>query len=285
MPIDLERFRVEYRRSVDDVLRFVTPERQHVIARHNPGLAPGRTDLRTYLTASEIRYRRAVRFFNAHLEVTDAEVRALDVGGFLGAYPLTLARLGLRVALAEVYSYYGGALDDLSRLLASEGVEVLDIDFTGAVDEAVPQFTMVTNMAMLEHLPGSPGQLMANLRWTTADEGALVVEVPNIAYWPKRWDLFCGRSVHPPLDAVMESATPFLGHHREYTVRELNDLLTWTGFRVVAIDQFNYSFTFRGARLMDRMNMATLRFAPALVFRNCRELILVLAVPAHDSGL
>ena len=263
--INLERFRTEYPRAVQDVTRFVTPERQEVIARHNPGLERSRTSLSTYLKASENRYARALGMFAKYLPA-GAELRALDVGGFLGAYPLTLARIGVQVTLAEVFAYYGGSLDELGGFLASEGVEVLDVDFTQPLAGAVMRkFTMVSNMAMLEHLADSPKQLMTNLRAVTSETGALLVEVPNIAYWPKRLSLLFGRTVHPPLDVVFGSATPFTGHHREYTVAEVTDLLRWTGFRPVAVDQFNFSFSFSGMKWVDRVNPATVRLLPSVL--------------------
>jgi SAM-dependent methyltransferase len=279
MPLDLERFRIEYRRAVPDVMRFVTPERQRAIAQHNIGLEPARTNLSAYLKASEKRYLRALRLLDSRVEAVGAERRALDVGGFLGAYPLALARLEVSVALAEAFAYYNGALDDLSRFLASEGVEIIDADFTAPLDlSSSKPFTMVTNMAMLEHLAASPEQLMRNIRAVTDDAGALLVEVPNIAYWPNRVKLLRGQSVHPALEVVYESATPFLGHHREYTVAELQKLLEWTGFCTLAIDQFNYSISF-GSGLYPVL----VQLLPTLLIRNSREVIMALAVPRVEA--
>jgi 2-polyprenyl-3-methyl-5-hydroxy-6-metoxy-1,4-benzoquinol methylase len=276
-PIDVSRFRREYRGAVRDVTRFVTPARQEVISRHNLGLHPSRADLSAYLDASETRYVRAVELFNTHL--SDGPQRALDVGGFLGAYPLALRRLGIPVTLAEVYAYYEGAFDELRDFLASEGIEIWDVDFTEPLTTSTDRFTMVTNMAMLEHLAGSPDQLMRNLHTATADDGAVVVETPNLAYWPKRWTLLRGRTVHPPLEVVYESASPFLGHHREYTVVELEELLRWSGFRPLRLDCFNYSLSLSRGSWFDRFYTAAVYLWPTLLFRNCREVIIALAEP------
>jgi len=281
--VEVARFREEYRQAVRDVARFVTPERQELIARHNLGLHPSRTDLTAYLEASEKRYVRAVELFNAHLDGNSTDLRALDVGGFLAAYPLTLVRLGMPVTLAEVYAYYHGAFDDLSEFLAAEGIEIWDVDFTEPLDHSLDRrFTMVTNMAMLEHLASSPGQLMSNLRAVTDERGALVIETPNLAYWPNRWALLRGRSVHPPLEVVYGSAAPFLGHHREYTVRDLRDLLSWTGFNTKSIDVFNYSLSLGEGKWIDRLYTFAVYLWPTLLFRNCREVIMALAVPARQ---
>lgn len=284
-PVEVSRFRQEYRRVVSEVMRFVTPERQEIIARHNLGLHPSRTDLANYLAASERRYVLAVELFNSHLRGGVLAQRALDVGGFLGAYPLTLARLGIPTTLAEVYSYYAGALDDLREFLVSEGIVVWDVDFTEPMPEpSERRFTMVTNMAMLEHLPSSPEILMRNLRAVTDEGGALVVETPNIAFWPRRLALLRGRSIHPPLEVVYGSKTPFLGHHREYAVSELTDLLRWTGFRTEAVRYFNYSLTLRRGRWLERFYTLVLMW-PAVVFRNCREVIMALAVPRGQGDV
>jgi hypothetical protein len=65
--------------------------------------------------------------------------------------------------------------------------------------------------------------------------------VPNLAYGYKRWQLLRGRTIHPPLRDVYESAEPFTGHHREYTLSDLTELLELSGFRLLETDAFNYS--------------------------------------------
>jgi 2-polyprenyl-3-methyl-5-hydroxy-6-metoxy-1,4-benzoquinol methylase len=281
--IDAARFSVEYPRAVDDVMRFVTPERQEVIARHNLGLGPSRTDLRHYLRASVKRYLRAVELFNAHVPDHRDGLDVLDVGGFLGAFPLTLRRLGATVTLAEVYGYYGEALDGLRAYLVSEGVEVWDVDFTEEILPGERRFTLVTNMAMLEHLASSPRVLMGNLRAVTGKRGALVIETPNICYWPTRWGLLRGRSVHPPLDVVYGSEVPFLGHHREYTIRELTELLDWSGFHLEEVTTLNYTSLWHGG-VARRLVTAAVFLWPTLAFPSCREILLALAKPVPHAA-
>jgi 2-polyprenyl-3-methyl-5-hydroxy-6-metoxy-1,4-benzoquinol methylase len=282
-PLSLSRFREQYRRAVADLAPFVTEERQLVLARHNIALEPARTNLKAYLEASEERYVRALTLLDNHVTAIGQPREALDVGGFLGAFPLTLARMGVRTTIAEVFSYYGGALDELSGFLASQGVEIMDLDFTQPLEQPLRTFTMVTNMAMLEHLAGSPEQLMRNLRAATHHSGALLIEVPNIAYWPNRLKLLRGRSIHPSLEVVLRSESPFLGHHREYTGEELRYLLRWNGFRPVRVEQFNYSFSFRTGRLIDRIHPILVQLLPTLLIPNSREVLMALAVPVEGT--
>jgi 2-polyprenyl-3-methyl-5-hydroxy-6-metoxy-1,4-benzoquinol methylase len=238
----IERFRRAYRAAVDDVLPFLGEERLHAIGRHNPGWGPGRHDVPGYLRASETRYVEALRAFLRAARTLDG-LAALDVGGFMGAFPLALLRVGVAVTLTERYDYYGGAFDDLRAYLVGEGVEVLDVDMTMADAQLPPgrRFGLVSCMALIEHLANSPRTLMDNMRATLEPDGQLLVEVPNLAYWPKRLALLGGATIHPPLVDVYKAEDPFTGHHREYTEADLRELLALSGFELGELVTFNYT--------------------------------------------
>src|SRR5688572_6450723 len=119
--VDPAAFRTLYRSSVTDVMRFVTREKQVGIAKHNQSFHPDRYDLGAYLEASEERYIRVVQMVNRHAVLAGRELTTLDAGGFLAAFPLTLARMGIPTTIAEVYGYYGGAFDDLRAFIEGQG--------------------------------------------------------------------------------------------------------------------------------------------------------------------
>jgi hypothetical protein len=279
--IDPTDFRDVYRQSVRDVMRFINRERQEVIARHDVSLHPDRHDLGIYLVASERRYLELVSLFNEYAQYSASDICALEVGGFLGAYPLTLARLGIPVTLAEQYGYYYGALDELAAFLRAEGVQIWDIDFTRPLTEGRKRFTLVSNMAMLEHLASSPKTLMDNLRSLVHERGLVIVEIPNVAYWPNRLEALRGESIHQPLDLVYASEPPYLGHHREYTVAELRDLLAWSGFGVREVRLFNYSLSLRRGTWAERLYTLMVYLWPTVIFPACREIIMAVAVPTE----
>jgi 2-polyprenyl-3-methyl-5-hydroxy-6-metoxy-1,4-benzoquinol methylase len=280
VPIDREAFRAAYRQATREIEPFLSRDRLAVIARHNLGLHPDRFDIRSYLRASERRYVLAVDQFNQYGDVSASETSALDVGGFLGAFPLALSRVGVQVTLVEEYDYYYGAFDDLKAFLESQDVEVWAADFTKPLAEAsTRRFTFVTNMAMLEHLPSSPKQLMDNLRACVQDQGIVIVEVPNIAYWPTRLRALRGQSVHQSYDLYYGSEPPFMGHHREYTAAELRDLLGWSGFTIEAINGHNYSLTLREGGLRGRLYVFVMYMWLTLLFPGCREVLTATARP------
>jgi 2-polyprenyl-3-methyl-5-hydroxy-6-metoxy-1,4-benzoquinol methylase len=277
--VDVEGFRVAYRQAVADVLPFVGEERLHAIGRHNPGWGPGRHDVSAYLRASETRYVHALGVFARAGRTLDG-LAALDVGGFMGAFPLALRRIGVAVALTERYDYYGGAFDDLRAYLLDEGVEVLDLDMTRAAGRPLDRrFGLVTCMALLEHLANSPRPLMENVRAALEPDGQLLVEVPNLAYWPKRLALLTGATVHPPLADVYRAEDPFTGHHREYTEADLRELLALSGFELCDLVTYNYT-------PQDPRPLRTrLLDAPRRLLPSAREVLLARAtLPGTSAG-
>lgn len=255
-----------YPECVDMIIRRL-PENTAAFSKHNVGWRKDAFNVREYLSISETRYVRALRIL-----LSDRSSRVLDVGGFLAAFPLALRRLGLEVSIAEKYGYYGNALDGIAELMLSQGVQVVDIDFTepqSKLDGQVQAFDAVTCMAVAEHLAHSPRALMENIRTVLKPSGTLVFEVPNLAFWPRRVAFFFrGSTVFDPIEHVYHSAVPFTGHHREYTLADAHYVVREGGFEVVADSTFNYSIDLHGPWHL-------LKHAPAMLFKEYAEIILL----------
>ena len=265
-PVPRPQFESVYAECVTEVIARM-PEDWSAFSRHNVGWRKGYFDAEGYLRSSVERYWRAYRILAA-----EGTRDVLDVGGFLAAFPLTLRRLGFNVALAERYDYYGTAIDAIAAHVRESGVTVIDADFTGDVEginALAGRYSAVTCMAVAEHLAHSPRLLLENIGRALAPGGALVFEVPNLAFWPKRFAfLVRGESVLAPIEDVYHSAVPFTGHHREYTLREAKYVLAQAGFEIVASEGFNYGFDTR--RWFNR-----LKFAPAFLFGTWAEVLLL----------
>lgn len=237
------------------------------LAKHNAGWRKARFDAESYLVTSEIRYWHALRFM-----MSGGVQSVLDVGGFLGPFPLALKRLGYEVAIAERYGYYGNAMERIASHLDANGVRVIDADLTepsGLPEDVKGRFDALTCMAVAEHLAHSPKALMDNLRDGLRPGGSLVFEVPNVAYWPKRYAFFFrGETVHSPIAEVYHSAIPFTGHHREYTLHDARYVLTEAGFKIVEEQAFNYTIG------PDRP-FQYLKYLPAFLFREWAEVIML----------
>ncbi len=232
-----ERFEREYKRAVDDVLRFLTEPMQEEMSLHNAGWRRGATDFRVYLLASETRFLHALDA----LEL-EQDSSVCDVGGFWGVWPLTLARLGVRrVAMTEALEYYNDVFDPLFAFLRGEGVRVMDFDPFGSGEVPEERFDVVTLMAVLEHYPHSPRVALSRVLQMLDQTGRLLIEVPNIAYGPKRLAMLHGLSPLPPLRDVWSSEIPFTGHHREYTRAELRELASLAGLSI--LDEYEYDYS------------------------------------------
>jgi 2-polyprenyl-3-methyl-5-hydroxy-6-metoxy-1,4-benzoquinol methylase len=260
-----QEFRQAYRETVKQVMQLL-PKDLSAIAKHNAGWRTGSFDPEAYLLDSEARYLRALRIIRQ-----TGSKRILDVGGFMAAFPLTLARFGFSVAIAEKFGYYDHALDRIADHLRSKGVEVIDADFTEPPIEATAAangFDAVTCMAVAEHLAHTPRFLLENIHAALRPGGSLVFEVPNHAFWPRRAAFFLkGTSVHSPMSDVYHSAIPYTGHHREYTLSDGRYVAKEAGFEVVSEETFNYS--------LDASSPWTLlKYAPAFLFKECAEVLL-----------
>jgi len=234
--LSLRAFEQTYRKSVSDVFRFWTPQMQSEIARHCRGWAPGLFDFEQYLTASAKRYYLAWESLAA-----DGASRVCDVGGFWGAFPVTLSRLGFSAAMTETLGYYGDSFSPLFAYIREQGVEILDYDPFADEGKSTPDFDAVTLMAVIEHYPHSLARLMENVIALLRDGALLYIEVPNIAYWPKRLALLRGRSPLVPAQDIFHSDVPFIGHHHEFTMDELKDLVSETGLLLERDVYYSYS--------------------------------------------
>jgi len=264
--IDRARFDALYQQCVTEVIGRM-PDDWSAFAKHNVGWRKDRFDAEGYLRMSAERYWRAYRI----LAATGAR-SVLDVGGFLAAFPLSIARLGFEVSIAEHYEYYGAAMDPIAGHARSNGVRVIDADFTIALaDRAaiLERFDAITCMAVAEHLAHSPRVLMENIRAALKPGGALAFEVPNLAFWPKRYAFFVrGESVLAPISDVYQSEVPFTGHHREYTISDARYVVGEASLELVREETFNYGFD--TGRIWNR-----LKYAPAFLLQEWAEVILL----------
>lgn len=247
---------------------------QAEIARHNQGWRE--LDFGGYLRQSELRYRVA----------SEALWRAgplnslCDVGGFFGAFPLTMRRLGVDVAMTEALGYYSDSFAPLFAYLREEGVDIIDHDPFEQEPTVERRFDVVTAMAVIEHYPHSHRRFLAFMRTIAEPTGHLYLEVPNIAYWPRRWAMLCGRSPLSSIEDVYASAVPFIGHHHEFTMDELHRLASLAGLNVVEQVHFNYSFVGpRFKRFISDPLLMLMSLRPSM-----RECLAVVLRPSGSDG-
>jgi 2-polyprenyl-3-methyl-5-hydroxy-6-metoxy-1,4-benzoquinol methylase len=106
------------------------------------------------------------------------------------------------------------------------------------------RFDVVFFLEIFEHLPPPADLVMKRLRGLVNPGGLLVLSVPNLAFWQKRFKFFfLGRS---PLK-LADERDPYGGYHhiRTYTYDECVTLLNRYGFQVLKCLSGNYQRDFR----------------------------------------
>lgn len=160
-----------------------------------------------------------------------ADDRILDVG------PSFLTQLMRDGNLA-------GTIDSLGfqdrRFRCRESDRHIEYDLTEAGDAAsrprLPPYDIIVMAEVIEHLPVAPGPVFELLSGMLKPRGFLIVQTPNACSLPKRLRMLVGRNPFEMIRDRRQSA----GHFREYTMRELADLVRTAGLSVSSTTAENY---------------------------------------------
>ena len=155
--------------------------------------------------------------------------RVLDLGCGMAVVPRALLELGYEVVLL---SHVGGP-----SWATEVGISCLKCDL---VLESIPsqssQFDLVTYFATLEHLHGSPKNMLQEAVRVLKPSGHLLLDTPNGVDLRKTVRVLFGWRGHPfALKDFYDAPLPYDGHVREYTAREVRQVLEWNGFEVVHV--------------------------------------------------
>jgi 2-polyprenyl-3-methyl-5-hydroxy-6-metoxy-1,4-benzoquinol methylase len=193
-----------------------------------------------YLRQSTIRVYHLIDQLR-RLGVTSGSV--LDVGSLFGQFAIPLQRLGFTVTAVDRYRAYQGAFDGYTTFMRAEGVRVVETDRAdeGALIGELGSFDVVICMAVIEHVPHTPRELLKMLVSHVAPGGVLALDTPNIASYWNRKRLAGGQSIHQPIENQFFCAIPYEGHHREYTASEMEWMLQQVGVTDIGTSMFDYN--------------------------------------------
>jgi glycosyltransferase involved in cell wall biosynthesis/SAM-dependent methyltransferase len=170
-----------------------------------------------------------------------AEDRVLEMGAYLQITPALKTKLGY----GEVRGCYFGMLGKTEhRSAVSEHGEefACEMDLFNAEKDRFPypdeHFTTVLCCELLEHLFEDPMHLMSEINRVVKPGGHVVLTTPNIASLRAIAAILQG--YHPGLFHAYirpsETGEVDARHNREYTPREIGDLLDNSGFEVTRLD-------------------------------------------------
>jgi 2-polyprenyl-3-methyl-5-hydroxy-6-metoxy-1,4-benzoquinol methylase len=208
------------------------------LARRSPSLAG--YDWQSYLHCSLC---RVVRFQKALREHVPPGGSVLDLGSYFGNIALASRAFGFAVDAIDSYREYGAALAPFAELQRQAGIAVFDfLDVTDITSiRGTGAYDAVMCAGVIEHIPHTPRLLLESIRQVLKVGGVLILDTPNLAYLYKRRALLDGESVFAPIAQQFHTELPFEGHHREYTIGEVEWLLNAAGFERVSLETFNYS--------------------------------------------
>jgi SAM-dependent methyltransferase len=167
--------------------------------------------------------------------------RVLEMGAYLNITPALKTRLGY----GEVRGCYYGVLGKTEHrdVRSEEGEEFeCEIDLFDAEKDRFPypdgHFSTVLCCEIVEHLQSDPMHMMSEIQRILKPGGALVLTTPNIASLRAAAGILQG--FHPMLFPAYvrpgRNGETEARHNREYTPREVKDLLENSGFELTVLE-------------------------------------------------
>lgn len=191
-------------------------------------------------------------FFNnlKHLEFFTSHVprgaKVLDIGSGIGIFALALSKLGYNVIGLDKYIFQPDnylsvekmGIDGLQKIWEKNNLSIINDDvFNFSADE---KFDCVINIAVLEHQKSPKKFIELCLKYLKSD-GYFFCVVPNMVDLLNRVRFLFGRSACRDLKPFFEAGENFVGHWREYTIKEMVQMMEWSGLEVIEAKNYRTS--------------------------------------------
>lgn len=181
----------------------------------------------------------------------------LDVGSGMGIFALALTKLGYKVDgldkyifLPDTYISLGqDAITKLQKVWADNKMRVIDIDISTFVSDQ--KYDCVVNIAVIEHQK-NPKKFIEACTARLRTAGLFFCVTPNMVDLLNRLRVLCGRSAFRDLKPFFEDGESFVGHWREYTLRELVQMCGWSSLEVIEARNYRTLPYFNGKNSVGR---------------------------------
>ena len=168
----------------------------------------------------------------------------VDLGAGLSIFGPMVRKLGLEVTLVDDFGGGGGVIAGqqtqdikvLNLFREQLGIRIIEENF---VEQPIPlgdaSVDVVTCFHSLEHWHNSPKRLFKEISRIVRPNGLLILATPNAVNIRKRAYVLVGRNNFPVLRAWYDEGDPvYRGHVREPVIRDLQQMMQWNGFEVLA---------------------------------------------------
>lgn len=134
-------------------------------------------------------------------------------------------------------------------------------------------FDVVLLIDVIEHLHGSPRELLNYSIASLKPGGLLLIETPNAVSLLKRLKMLCGKSSHISANFLYWNIGEYRSHIREYTLSELKEILPYHYLDSIDSKMINLG-TFEGLNFPINVIVKTCKLISGL-YPNFRDTILV----------
>jgi len=278
----MKDFNYFYAEALSDLKLSLRELDLSIFSKHNQGYQCYQTTekLISAFLEEKKRYKKSFDFVLS-LQKKGKVHRILDVGCLFGILPIILRKVltNTEIHVIENYSFYGKSLDPIQRLLRSRDIDVIDADVMEGIPFSDNYFSLVTLLAVIEHLSSSPLNFLKETKRILQDDGHLIIDTPNVCSMTRRINfLLRGIPPYADIEDFLFSERPFTGHCREYSKEDVIKLLRYSGFEIAALKQFNIG-TFKHENLR---SLVLQRFLPR-IFSGLSNYIWCAARPKNET--
>lgn len=182
--------------------------------------------------------------------------RILDLGSGIGINALALSKLGAEVFGVDRHVFEDKKSkiffienhDKLRKIWEKNNVKVFNYDIATPPLPFEPQsFDLVMSEAVIEHLKNPKDFLLEKYR-LLKPEGYMFFSTPNFSNLLRRVRFLFGLSPNWDIRQFFQEGDSFIGHWREYTMKELRTMCELAGFETIKswnINTINDKFTLK----------------------------------------
>lgn len=208
---------------------------------------------KNYFAEQQGRYRFTLHYLK---EKTRPGQILLDVGSHALHFGMVARSLELEVWGADIERF---ACDPVIQKRQTRfGIRDIRVCDLSRVDLPYEDafFDVLSFSETLEHLNFNPLPVIMEFHRVLKPGGLVVVTTPNALRLGKRLSFLAGRSVFADLETLCKGDA-YSVHFREYSLRELCNLLEWGGF-VIVQRQTRYLYPSAGVRKLAKRTIETL---------------------------
>lgn len=222
-----------------------------------------------YVDMEVNRYIKVLNHITTELDPHREKLDVCDYGCMLPFLPTALSELGYKVTVVDRYEFYGDAFKNtLTKFCNENNLKILDLDILNDPFDPIKKSDISINLAVVEHLNGSPKEFIKKIRNRTKEDGLFIFDVPNIANFVKRIRSLMGYSPLDDYNDYLHAPYPYMGHNREMTVDEVEILMSTVNFEIQHIETYDFN-PFSTVTMKGRLLEAIKPFIPMKNLGEC----------------